>query len=156
MFCAVFGTAKGASSRRVMLKERERCQSARLQRSLGAEGSGGIGEGGAAGGNEARDGGRGGKSENGNEQDGWVHVFDFVELRFHKANAEERGGNADCEAEERLTEGAAHDHSDDTGGASAERHANADLGGAASDSVGGEAIKADGGEEKSENAKESR
>ena len=122
--------------------------------SVGAEGAGGVGEGGAAGGDDAGDGGSGGQGEDGEDENGRVNGFDFVELRFHKTNTEKGRGDADGEAEKRLAEGAAHDHGDDTGGASAQSHANADFGGASRDGVGGEAVEAKRGEKKSEDAEE--
>src|SRR5215470_11029969 len=64
--------------------------------------------------------------------------------------------DADDETDENLQECSSQDEPDDLGAIGAECHAYSDFTGATLDGVGGDAIKADGGEDEGENAEESR
>ena len=134
-----------------------KCNCQRLLRrrtSFNAQGPHGIDGGRAPRRNDAGNGSRKHQHSNGDGHDRHIYAGDLIELRLDVAHAEDGHRDADGEADDGLQHGAAHHRADDAAARRSQRHADADLRRAADDGIGGDAVKADGGEQKRQQAEE--
>ena len=120
---------------------------------LDAQGLNGIDKSGASGGNDACDCGRDGESDDSAGHDGRIDAGDVKECDLHSARRSMATGAPMASPTSRLNHCPAHDHGDDAAARCAEGHADADLRRAADDGVRGDAVEADGGEQRASRPK---